>query len=273
MPSGAVPGHELGAAVRELVPPALVPVVIAVTYLGSTGLVLAVLALGYWLGDRDRGAHALGIALGGMATVVALKSLFAVPRPPDTVAVVHADGFGFPSGHALAATVAYGVLAVTLEVGTDRQRFGAAATLVVAVALSRVVLGVHYLRDVVAGVAFGVAFLAVAVRLTRGVPRAGFQLAAVVSVLAALLSAGSQDGAAVLGASLGAILAWEGVDTTTAVESQRRRVALLGGVLPGLGVLGYASTVPTVHPVGALALSGAGLAGVLAAPALVSRMA
>jgi undecaprenyl-diphosphatase len=79
-----------------------------------------------------------------------------------------ASGFGtysFPSGHVMAATVLYGFTAgfIAWKVKTWRSRVlavSAAILLVSLVAFSRVYLGVHYLSDVLASIAAGVAWLA-----------------------------------------------------------------------------------------------------------------
>ncbi len=184
----------VSTAVREAVPPWLVPAFVAITFLGNAGFYLAAFSLDYWFGDHERGAHALGVALGGMALVVALKALFAEPRPPEAGRLVEATGYSFPSGHATGAAVAYGVLAFDLRMGSRRTRFAVAGVLVALIALSRVVLGVHFVRDVVAGVVAGGVFLAVAIVVTEHAPRPGFFLAVGVGLVAAVLSGASTDG-------------------------------------------------------------------------------
>ena len=75
------------------------------------------------------------------------------------------SGSSFPSGHAAAAAATFAVIA--LLVGRGRRRAvrnaiaGVAAALAVLVAGSRVMLGVHWFTDVLAGIALGWAWLAV----------------------------------------------------------------------------------------------------------------
>ena len=71
----------------------------------------------------------------------------------------------FPSGHAMASTVLYGMLAAfAVQTSTDwRRRVVAvfmAASLIALVCFSRIYLGGQYLSDVLAGIAEGVAWLA-----------------------------------------------------------------------------------------------------------------
>ncbi|MDQ1721921.1 MAG: hypothetical protein QOI26_1655 [Pseudonocardiales bacterium] len=83
------------------------------------------------------------------------------PHLSDPVAV--AAGKSFPSGHAQAAIVGYGVLlAVFLPIIPRRWRPAAvtvAALLVLLIGFSRIALGVHYLSDVVAAYLIGTVWL------------------------------------------------------------------------------------------------------------------
>ena len=111
---------------------------------------------------RWRASVFAGITIGGgMLFNVALKLLFQRARPvfEDTLLVL--DSYSFPSGHALGSTVLYGTLAVLLASHPKWRRpvFFAAMVMVLLVALSRVYLGVHYLSDVLAGIALGVVWV------------------------------------------------------------------------------------------------------------------
>jgi undecaprenyl-diphosphatase len=89
-----------------------------------------------------------------------LKELFHRTRP-DIQHLVAADGFSFPSGHAMIATAFYGMLGYIIW-SDLRQRSKPAwyvmlltFTLVAAIGASRVYLGVHFPSDVIAGFAAG----------------------------------------------------------------------------------------------------------------------
>ncbi|MDY7082397.1 MAG: phosphatase PAP2 family protein, partial [Halobacteria archaeon] len=153
--------------VREVTPEALVWLFAVLTNLGSPLFLVILVAILYWTLDRERGAFVLGVAIGGLALTVALKNVFALPRPPSGLHLVAQEGYGFPSGHAVGSTVVYGTLAVVLDRWERRDRYVAAAVLVAVVAVSRVVTGVHYPADVLAGVLIGVVYLAVAFAVTR----------------------------------------------------------------------------------------------------------
>ncbi|MCU4741151.1 phosphatase PAP2 family protein [Natronoglomus mannanivorans] len=129
-----------------------------ITHLGDYWFV-TIVAIAIWLGyERDRGPWPVVVVLGAIGLVTLLKMTFAVPRPPGA----EIDGYAFPSGHALGATVAYGLLA--LEIGTRRAGLAAIAVITI-VASSRVALGVHYPIDVAVGVGVGLAYLAVALAM------------------------------------------------------------------------------------------------------------
>lgn len=165
------------------------------TQLGDAWFLLLATGVLYW---QARGGRApaltatplrdclllVALLVGSYAAAAALKSVFALPRPPGAgtavlpvwlpsvvspvyESFVTADGYGFPSGHATTATAVYGGAAAVLSAGARRTRYVAAGSVAVLVALSRLVIGVHYLVDVVAGVFLGLGVLAVLLALVR----------------------------------------------------------------------------------------------------------
>lgn len=113
----------------------------------------------YWL---------LGLALavpGGVLLNLLTKFAVHRKRPSFIDPMVTLSSYSFPSGHALASTVFYGTLAGFLvsRVKTPGQRVAiliAAFLMVVLVGLSRIYLGAHFLSDVLAAFAEGLAWLA-----------------------------------------------------------------------------------------------------------------
>lgn len=90
-----------------------------------------------------------------------LKDLADRPRPSYAGTTVTAGDWSFPSGHASGAAVLAGVLLVLVLPHVPRRGRAAAVTVAVLVAAliawTRLALGVHYLSDVVAGLALGAA--------------------------------------------------------------------------------------------------------------------
>jgi membrane-associated phospholipid phosphatase len=104
----------------------------------------------------------LGMAVLGPVT----KAVVDRARPVVELPVVDPpSNASFPSGHALTSLVTWGLLLLlTLPAVRPRVRpwlVAGAALVVLAVGFSRLALGVHYVSDVLAGWALGVAWLAV----------------------------------------------------------------------------------------------------------------
>ena len=98
----------------------------------------------------------------GMLLNVGLKLAFQRARPLSDDSLVHLATFSFPSGHAVAATVWWGFVVVLVARLQPRFRPAAMAwsmLIIPLVMLSRVYLGAHFLSDVLAGCAEGLAWL------------------------------------------------------------------------------------------------------------------
>ncbi|UTF53147.1 phosphatase PAP2 family protein [Natronosalvus rutilus] len=220
-------------------------VVALLTQLGDVWFVVAVLLGLYWFhpSKRRQVATLAGVMLAGIGIYRGFKSLFAIPRPdqplrdPETVstmvqplyeATATASGYGFPSGHATTSTILYFGLAGVLAVGSRRTRYAAAAALVAIVSATRVVLRVHYLQDVVAGVALGLTLLAgthlVLSRVDTDEPAATFGLAILCSGFYLYTSAAEPDAVLLAGATLGAFIGWQ----ATRIDGSRIRMTPFG---------------------------------------------
>lgn len=138
-----------------------------VTALGSpTVLILTVTAIcGYLMMARQWAMAwlAAGSSLGGWAVSIALKHVFTRARPEELYHGTLADGYSFPSGHAMMSAVVFLTLATLVARLAPRTRLrvyaiGTAALFSGLVGLSRVYLGVHWASDVAAGWAAGAAW-------------------------------------------------------------------------------------------------------------------
>lgn len=150
----------------------------AVTRLGDPVVLVAVgTAVGLALFLRGKRAWTLAwsvVVIGGALLNVSLKQVFERVRPLHADGPVIETGFSFPSGHSTGAVVVYGMLAYLAQRALP-QRWHlplmlVAAALAFSVGASRAFLRVHYVSDVVAGFAFGAAWLAVcilSIELTR----------------------------------------------------------------------------------------------------------
>ena len=146
---------------------ALVAVVKAVTWLGSDGVLWTVIgASAIVLAIRRRWRLAIYLLVTGAGALVldpVLKTLVGRLRPVVAHPVAHGTGNSFPSGHSLGSIVCYGaVFLVFLPAARGRWRTVFTTVVVALVALigiSRILLGVHYVSDVIGGWAIGITWL------------------------------------------------------------------------------------------------------------------
>ncbi len=159
-----------------------VDVLRAVTQLGDTFVVAAAVGLAvafdYW-----RHHHAPVVAF-GITIVVGvsllnntLKVIIGRERP-DIDQLIGTAGSSFPSGHSATAAAGWAAIVLVLERSVPRRArpllVAIGGFIVVSVACSRALLGVHWLTDVLAGVIVGWAwFLVVAVMFGGRVLRLG----------------------------------------------------------------------------------------------------
>ena len=124
------------------------------TNFGGTYYLYMIPAL-LWCVDYKTGLRTLAIFTVTIVLNTALKEWFADPRPfqvDDRIVSSGEGGYGLPSGHAQLAVVFWGVIAAWV----DRAWFWwLALTVVFLIGFSRVLIGVHFPSDVLAGWALG----------------------------------------------------------------------------------------------------------------------
>lgn len=138
----------------------------AITHLGDTetivGVAIAVGAYGFWRWRRRTlPLFVLMVVLGQMLISNTIKVVIDRARP-ELRPRADFTGTSFPSGHTTAATATYLAVALVLAIGTSpRGRAalaGAALAIGVAVGCTRVLLGVHFFSDALAGFAIGLSW-------------------------------------------------------------------------------------------------------------------
>ena len=159
-----------------LISPGLTGVMQDISRLGSRGVVLALVAitaLGLLLRKRWQDAVLLLLAYGGgELTVSILKSYFQRPRPAAPLVLVH--GYSFPSGHAfnimlICGFATYLLWPVCRGAWARGLVLAVSLSLIVLVGFSRIYLRAHWLDDVLAGYAIGVAWLLISKGVTSAV--------------------------------------------------------------------------------------------------------
>ncbi len=143
------------------------------------GMLLIALAFAAVLLAQGHGRDAAFFCVAVVSGVVfahLLKLFFAVERPAASYLVAPPEPFSFPSGHAVASAIVFGLVGyfvcrLVADAGKPRA-WGVAACAVCAacallIALSRVYMGVHWPTDVLGGWLFAGAWLALSIGVHR----------------------------------------------------------------------------------------------------------
>jgi membrane-associated phospholipid phosphatase len=136
---------------------------------GWVGVTVVVAVAVLWLSRRGRlatGVLLAAVALGGQLVNSITKEGYDRPRPTAGSPVELPSSTSFPSGHAMSGIAVFGLLGLLAagELSSRPARITAIAVgfgLGTLIGASRVVLNVHFLTDVLAGVALGLAWLSV----------------------------------------------------------------------------------------------------------------
>ena len=146
------------------------PLLGAITVVVTIGLLVA--------RQRVRAFIPLVAYLGGEFLVYAIREVIHRNRPPTAnfpalhaIPGVHETSYSFPSGHATAATaVLFGLAGLAAVTWRTWWPWLVASLLTVAVAGSRLVLGVHWFSDVAVGLVLGVCWGVLVSWVLRAVP-------------------------------------------------------------------------------------------------------
>jgi undecaprenyl-diphosphatase len=134
---------------------------------GAFGCIAVVTGVTIWLLTRRARLEAVllvVVAIGIQILVFSAKDAYERPRPDLGSAIRLPSSFSFPSGHAATGIAVFGLLGLlAASVARTRAQLVAAIatgfTLGALIGASRVVLGVHYVTDVLAGAFLGLAWL------------------------------------------------------------------------------------------------------------------
>jgi undecaprenyl-diphosphatase len=162
---------------RSLQSPELVPVARFVSWVGDFPVVLAatvvVASIAYWRSRRwDLGWLTLAVIGGALAVTATAKGLSDRARPDGGLTDTFSSAF--PSGHAVRAAAVYALVAWLVLRWTSRHRrvtrivaVTLAVTMILAIGASRMLLGDHWLTDVLGGYVLGMGWFAVCVWVTQ----------------------------------------------------------------------------------------------------------
>jgi membrane-associated phospholipid phosphatase len=153
----------------NIVNPNLTPVMTYITHLASAPFLqvtYGIIILIYLLRKNyRRSIEIVAIGASGLLINVIMKSSFHRLRPPDPL-IEPLQSFSYPSGHATAGFIFYGLVAYLIWKSKLNHKlkifFGAfLITLALVIGFSRIYLRVHYPSDVASGLAIGLAWLLV----------------------------------------------------------------------------------------------------------------
>jgi len=157
--------------------PFMVAIWQVVSLLGNEEFFLFLVPLVYWCVSAKRGLQLGVLIIGGDAINALLKLLMAAPRPywfGEPIRALSQDAsFGLPSSHAQNAFAVWAFVAMVVAPRYGKARcYEAAAVLIVLIAFSRVVLGVHFPSDILVGWGLGFLWLRLVLRKWDGAMRA-----------------------------------------------------------------------------------------------------
>jgi len=134
----------------------------ALTELGNQGLYLVILALIYLSYDKRFGRRLCYLFFFVVYATDFLKELFHDPRPPPNLDREDPyTSYGLPSGHTTTSITFYGYILLS-HLGEARARLPLALVcglIILVVPISRLVIGVHDLQDVVGGAVIAASIL------------------------------------------------------------------------------------------------------------------
>jgi peptidoglycan/LPS O-acetylase OafA/YrhL len=140
------------------------------TFLGYEEFYLLIFPLIFWCIHKQIGANLAYISLLSTWVNGFVKHLFGIPRPSDPRIRIPLPETSpsFLSGHAQNAVVNWGYLAYRFR---NRVFWAITIVLILGIGLSRIVLGVHFPQDVIAGWLLGLIVLVAYIRLEPPVGR------------------------------------------------------------------------------------------------------
>ncbi|MDP6155944.1 MAG: phosphatase PAP2 family protein [Candidatus Thermoplasmatota archaeon] len=126
------------------------------TAIFSPLMLVVYFAILFWWGDKKRWSFGFTYIIILSFSIILLKNMFNLARPPKKFHKVEVSDMGFPSGHSSAIKGWSGWL-IYLKPSRWVITFGVTTAIVVMV--SRLYLGVHYIRDVLGGLLLGIIFV------------------------------------------------------------------------------------------------------------------
>ncbi|HVL90813.1 MAG TPA: phosphatase PAP2 family protein [Actinomycetota bacterium] len=146
---------------------ALIVILKVITFLGTPlfFFLIVSIAAGYllWRHRLRLAVFLVSTSLGGGIVDSIVKIVVDRDRPNLENPLIPLHGKSFPSGHAMSSTFVYGALLLTFMPVIPKKRrpwvVAGAVVLVLAIGVTRLALGVHYITDIVGGYLLGFVWL------------------------------------------------------------------------------------------------------------------
>lgn len=137
------------------------------TIFGEELILISIITTIYWAYDKEFGEYVAYSALTSLLFNNAVKDIFKMKRPIGeegirTLRAQTATGYSFPSGHSQGAASFYGSIAIYFK---KKFIYILSTIIIFLVGISRLYLGVHYPKDVVVGIVFGIAIALISYKL------------------------------------------------------------------------------------------------------------
>lgn len=222
-------------AIRDSLPAYLIQFFEVITILGDGIVLFAFAALFYWFApDEVRKEHVLilALAVSTLALVTGLKGIFQVPRPDLPFAPGSYPGWSTPSAHAMGATTIYGGFAALKEGNLKIVGYITAGLLIFIISLSRVVIGVHYVGDVILGVILGAMLLYFALHITEERTIDLVFITAILISIGAFILGSKEFIVLSVGSSVGGLIGWNLVKYDIAMPKPASNVMIMFMLIP-----------------------------------------
>lgn len=137
---------------------------IVTSFASSEAIIIITLALIFLLNTNHQRLFVIINTLISAGVIILSKNIFLRERP--LIGSELLSSYSFPSGHCLIATTYYGFLIYLLRKSKCKEEYKVIGTtllsiLIVLICLSRLILNVHYVTDVIGGVILGLIILLV----------------------------------------------------------------------------------------------------------------
>ncbi len=135
---------------------------IITSFASTEGIIIITLILVFLLNTNHKRIFLIINTLSSALIILISKNIFLRGRPPIGQEIL--SSYSFPSGHSLIATTYYGFLIYLLRKSNCKEENKTIGTivltsLIILICISRLILNVHYLTDVLAGIVLGLILL------------------------------------------------------------------------------------------------------------------